>query len=81
MATPDNKPKDVDREYVLSYSILNEQASFMLRQNLQKYLPNVPQLQYNTLAGTITSFQDQQNYHTINGEPSCVNGDCNVELQ
>ena len=68
MATEDNKPKDVDREYVLSYSIVNEQSSFMLRQNLQRAMPNIPQLQYNTLAGTIVAFQDQENFHVINGK-------------
>ena len=61
-------PKDVDKEYVVNFSILNEVGSFMLRDNLAKYLPSIPNLQYSTLAGTITSFQDQQNFYVINGK-------------
>ena len=67
MATDQNTPKDVDKEYVVNFSILNEVGSFMLRDNLAKYLPSIPNLQYSTLAGTITSFQDQQNFYVING--------------
>ena len=75
MATADNKPKDVDVEYMVSFTIINEGGSFMLRQNLAKYLPSLPQLQYATLAGTIATFQDQENFHSINGKtiPVCDN--------
>ena len=67
MATADNRPKDVDREYVLNFMIVNEAASFMLRQNIATYLPSVPQLQYSQLVGSYPSFADSNEFHTING--------------
>jgi hypothetical protein len=67
MATADNRPKDVDREYVLSFGIVNEASSFMLRQNLATYLPSIPPLQYSRLVGSYPSFADSNEFHTING--------------
>lgn len=67
MATAENKPKDVDREYVLNFMIVSEASSFMLRQNIATYLPSVPQLQYSSLVGSYPSFADSNQFHTING--------------
>jgi hypothetical protein len=44
ITTPDNanddgSPKDVDREYVLSFAILDEGGSFLLETNMARFLP------------------------------------------
>ena len=72
MATAENRPRDVDREYVLSFGIIDETASFMFRTNLQSYLPNVPPLQYKALAIDTPAFSDSNSMHTINGAPSLL---------
>jgi hypothetical protein len=41
MANDDGTPKDVDREYVLTFAILDEGHSFLLEKNMQTYLPKV----------------------------------------
>lgn len=68
MANEDSTPKDVDREYVLSFMITDEHASFMLRQNLANAFPSMPTLQYSSLVGSYASFADSEVFHNINGE-------------
>lgn len=68
MATADNTPKDVDREYVMAFMITDEHNSFMLRQNLARAFPSLPTLQYSSLVGSYPSFADSESFHHINGE-------------
>lgn len=68
MADENSRPKDVDREFVIMFSITNEASSFMLRANLQKYLPGVPNLQYSSLLDSVPEFITNMNFHAINGE-------------
>lgn len=70
MANPDLTPKDVDREYVLSFMITDEHASFLLRQNLASAFPSMPTLQFSSLVGSYASFANSESFHNINGEPS-----------
>ena len=50
------------------FSITNEASSFMLRANLQKYLPGVPNLQYSSLLDSVPEFATNMNMHAINGK-------------
>lgn len=69
MATADNRPKDVDREYVTMFSVTNEASSFMLRANLQKFFPGMPEPQYESMADAVPAFAANENMHAINGMP------------
>jgi FtsP/CotA-like multicopper oxidase with cupredoxin domain len=76
MANPDGSPKDVDREFVTLYDVINENQSWYLQQNIAKYTPTLknvdrgetipvdPNGNY-TLNGT--GFADTNFKFTING--------------
>ena len=68
-------PSDIDREFVLAFNINDETSSFMVRDNLAYFFPNVPTKQYLDLV-VAPSFAAAHSYHAINGEqlhrPSAV---------
>ena len=68
MATADNTPSDIDREIVLAFNINDETSSFMVRDNLAYFFPNIPSKQYLDLV-VAPSFAAAHSYHAINGEP------------
>ncbi|KAI8463551.1 MAG: multicopper ferroxidase [Monoraphidium minutum] len=72
LANDDATPKDVDREFVLSFSILDESHSFLLPQNMKKYLPR---LAANASAAEAhledPGFVEANLKHTINGYLYC----------
>lgn len=67
MANEDLTPKDVDREYVVSFMITDEKSSFLLRPNLAAAFPSMPTLQYSSLVGSYASFGDSEGFANING--------------
>ncbi|KIZ07330.1 hypothetical protein MNEG_0617 [Monoraphidium neglectum] len=72
LANDDASPKDVDREFILSFSILDESHSFMLQQNLKKYLPKVAASE-NATATLLEDpgFVEANLKHTVNGYIYC----------
>lgn len=68
MATKNSRPVDVDREYVMMFSVTNEASSFMVRANLQQFMPGLPVLQYGSLLDSVPAFSANTNMHAINGE-------------
>jgi hypothetical protein len=77
-ARPDGSPRDIDKEFVLMYSIAHEHKSFFALGNYLRFLPGlVDTVQkkhavLNALAGD-DSEDYEDTYYTINGEskPSC----------
>ena len=71
-ARPDGSPKDIDKEFVLMYSIAHEHKSFFALGNYLKFLPGlVDTVQkksavINALAGD-DSEDYEDTYYTING--------------
>lgn len=68
VALPSGAPNDVDREYVLSYSIQDEVKSFFFAQNLAQLGTGLSNDQQTTLAADDTNAANEQ-FHTINGAP------------
>lgn len=73
MANEDATPKDVDREFVLSFAILDESHSFLLDDNMAKYLP--PAVKSNVTAQDEikedAGFVESNLKHSINGYLYC----------
>lgn len=76
MANPDGTPKDVDREFVTLYHIVNENQSWYLSRNIAAYTPtvkakakleSVPFDSDDTLTLTGKGFADTNFKFTING--------------
>ncbi|GBF99637.1 multicopper ferroxidase [Raphidocelis subcapitata] len=72
LANEDATPKDVDREFVLSFSILDESHSFLLDANVKKYLPKVA-ANDTALAALLEDpgFLEANLKHSINGYLYC----------
>lgn len=71
-ANPDGTPKDVDREVMLMFSVMNEGVSFMLDTNINTYLPALSSSQ--ELAAQLLDdeeFQESNLMHSINGYVYC----------
>jgi len=76
MARPDGTPKDVDREFVTSYDLINENQSWYLSRNIADYTPTIkgplklqssPIDETGALAVEGTGFADANFKLTING--------------
>ncbi|KAF6265588.1 Cupredoxin [Scenedesmus sp. NREL 46B-D3] len=72
-ANEDATPKDVSREFVLSFAILNEDASIMAPENYEKYLPAATRANASALEALIADpeFQESNLMHSINGYMYC----------
>ena len=83
MARPDGSPRDIDREFVLMYSITHEHKSFFALGNYLKFLPQLVDTMakkravVDALAGD-DSADYQDIYYSINGAPLCTARDAQL---
>ena len=76
-ARPDGSPKDIDREFVLMYSIAHERRSFFALGNYLRFLPQLADTaaKKRTLADELAEDDSDDYgdiYYTINGAPRCM---------
>ncbi|WIA14174.1 hypothetical protein OEZ85_002716 [Tetradesmus obliquus] len=72
-ANDDATPKDVSREFVLSFAIMNEDVSIMAKQNYAKFLPAATRANASAFEALLAdpSFQESNLMHSINGYMYC----------
>uniref|UniRef100_A0A383V6F7 Plastocyanin-like domain-containing protein n=1 Tax=Tetradesmus obliquus TaxID=3088 RepID=A0A383V6F7_TETOB len=72
-ANDDATPKDVSREFVLSFAIMNEDVSIMAKQNYAQFLPAATRGNASALEALLAdpSFQESNLMHSINGYMYC----------